>query len=271
MAEIAIGICGCGGRMGRMLIAEAQETDGCRVAGGVEAAGNPVIGRDLGDLAGIGVLGLKAETDIPRLFAAADVVIDFTAPAASAANAAVAARAKKPLVVGTTGLEAAHEAALAEASREVAIVHAANMSLGVNLLLGLVGRVAAALGEDYDIEILEMHHRHKVDAPSGTALALGRAAAAARGIDLGARGQRVRDGITGPRRPGDIGFATLRGGDVVGEHVVIFAADGERIELSHRAGSRRIFARGAVRAARWLASSGRQPGLYGMADVLGLG
>ncbi len=171
-------------------------------------------------------------------------------------------------MIGTTGLEPRHESAIADAAGKVAIVRAANMSLGVNLLLGLVREVAARLGDEYDIEVLEMHHRHKVDAPSGTALALGRAAAEGRGIDLAAHSQRVRDGITGPRKKGDIGFAALRGGDVAGEHVVIFAGEGERIELTHRAGSRQIFARGAVRAARWCV--GRKPGLYGMADVLGL-
>ena len=269
MAETAIGISGCGGRMGRMLVAEVRGTAGCRVAGGIDATGSEVIGRDLGTLAGIDALGLAAGDDIARLLGVADVVIDFSAPAATAALAGAAARHGKPLVIGTTGLEPGHERALAAAAKTIPIVRAANMSLGVNLLLGLVREVAATLGEDYDIEVLEMHHRHKVDAPSGTALALGEAAAAARGIDFAAHSQRVRDGITGPRRRGDIGFASLRGGDVVGEHVVIFAAEGERIELTHRAGSRRIFARGAVRAACW--AVGRAPGFYGMKDVLGLG
>jgi 4-hydroxy-tetrahydrodipicolinate reductase len=268
MAEIGIGITGCGGRMGRMLVTEIAGTPGCRVAGGIEAKGNPVLGRDLGELAGLGALGVVAGDDPQRLFAASDVVVDFTAPEAAAAYAALAARVAKPLVSGTTGLEPAQEAAVAAAARSVAIVRAANMSLGVNLLLGLVRQVASLLGEDYDIEVLEIHHRHKVDAPSGTALALGREAALGRGIDLGARSQRGRDGITGARKRGDIGFASLRGGDVAGEHVVVFAADGERIELTHRAGSRQIFARGAVRAACWL--PGRPPGLYGMKEVLGL-
>jgi 4-hydroxy-tetrahydrodipicolinate reductase len=269
MAEIGIGISGCGGRMGRMLVAEIEGTDGCSVTGGIDAKGSAAIGRDLGELAGLGTLGIAAGDDIARLFASCDVAIDFSAPAASAFNAAAAARARKPLVVGTTGLEAEHEAALKAAARSVPIVWAANMSLGVNLLQGLVRQIAATLGDDYDIEIVEMHHRHKVDAPSGTALALGRAAAEGRGIDLAANSQRARDGITGERPKGAIGFASLRGGDVVGEHVVIFAADGERVELTHRAGSRRIFARGAVRAACW--AVGRAPGLYGMKDVLGLG
>ncbi|MGH7036343.1 MAG: 4-hydroxy-tetrahydrodipicolinate reductase, partial [Stellaceae bacterium] len=179
-----------------------------------------------------------------------------------------AAAAKKALVIGTTGLDAAATEAVAEAAKSAPILWAANMSLGVNLMLGLVRQMARGLGDDYDIEILEMHHRHKVDAPSGTALALGRAAAEGRGIDLAAHSQRVRDGITGPRQRGDIGFATLRGGDNAGEHRVIFASEGEQIEIAHRAGSRRIFARGAVKAALWLA--GKPPGLYGMKDVLGL-
>jgi 4-hydroxy-tetrahydrodipicolinate reductase len=266
MAETAIGISGCGGRMGRMLVAEVQGTEGCRVAGGIDAPGSDAIGRDLGTLAGIDALGLVAGTDVARLLAAADVVIDFSAPAASAALAAAAAQHGKPIVVGTTGLEPAQAGALEAAARSIPIVWAPNMSLGVNLLLGLVREVAAKLGDDYDIEVLEMHHRHKIDAPSGTALALGAAAAAGRGIDLAAHSARARDGITGARRRGDIGFASLRGGDMVGEHVVVFAAEGERIELTHRAGSRRVFARGAVRAARWVV--GRAPGLYGMKDVL---
>ena len=269
MAEIAIGITGCGGRMGRMLIAEIEETAGCHVAGGIEAKASPVIGRDLGELAGLGALGVVAGDDPASLFASSDVVVDFTAPDAAVRHAAEAARQGKPLVIGTTGLDAAGEAALLAAAKGTAIVHSPNMSLGVNLLLGLVRQVAARLDDGYDIEIVEMHHRHKVDAPSGTALALGREAAEARGIDFSARSRRARDGITGARRRGDIGFAALRGGDVVGEHSVIFAAEGEQIVLTHRAGSRRIFARGAVRAACW--AVGRPPGLYGMKDVLGLG
>lgn len=269
MAEIRVGISGCGGRMGRMLIAEVEGTDGCRIGGGIDAKGSAAIGQDLGALAGLGPLGVTAGDDIAALLAACDVVIDFSVPAASTANAAAAARARKPLVVGTTGLEARDEAALKEAARAAPIVWAANMSLGVNLVIGLVRQVAATLGDDYDIEILEMHHRTKVDAPSGTALALGRAAAEARQVDFAANALRERDGITGVRPKGAIGFASLRGGDVVGEHVVIFAAEGERIELTHRAGSRKIFARGAVRAARW--AVGKPPGLYGMQDVLGLG
>lgn len=269
MAALRIGISGCAGRMGRMLVAEVAATPGCALAGGVDAPGSRDLGKDIGELAGIGVVGLVAGSDLAALLGSADVVIEFTTPEATVAHAALAARAGKPLVVGTTGLDDKAHQALAAAAASAPILWAPNMSLGVNWLLALVEQTAQRLGEDYDIEILEMHHRHKVDAPSGTALALGRAAAAGRGIDLAAKSQRVRDGITGPRKRGDIGFATLRGGDNAGEHHVIFAAEGEQIELSHRATSRRVFARGAVAAAQWLA--GQKPGLYGMKDVLRLG
>jgi 4-hydroxy-tetrahydrodipicolinate reductase len=255
--------------MGRMLVAEVKDTAGCTLAGGIESASSKLLGQDAGTLAGIGPTGLLLSSDATALFKTADVVIDFSTPEASLAHARLAAAAKKALVIGTTGFDAAGNAALAEAVKSAPILWAANMSLGVNLLLGLVAQAAHILGEDYDIEILEMHHRHKVDAPSGTALALGQAAAKGRGVDLAAKSQRVRDGVTGPRKAGNIGFATLRGGDNVGEHRVFFANDGEQVELAHRASSRRIFARGAVRAACWLA--GKPPGLYAMKDVLGLG
>jgi 4-hydroxy-tetrahydrodipicolinate reductase len=269
MAEIRIGILGCAGRMGRMLVAETKALAGLSLAAGGEAPGSPMLGRDIGELAGIGRVGLSATSDLAAVFAAAEAVIDFTTPAASVAHAEQAAASGKALVIGTTGLDAAQAEAIAAAARRAPIVWAPNMSPAVTLLLALVEQAARRLGEEYDVEILEMHHRHKVDAPSGTALALGRAAAAGRGIDLAERSQRVRDGHTGPRRGGDIGFATLRGGDAVGDHLVIFAGEGERLELAHRAGSRRIFALGALRAARW--ATGRPPGLYGMKDVLGLG
>ena len=268
MAETGIGVVGSGGRMGRFLLAEIAGAEGCRVAGGSVSPGSKLIGRDLGELAGIGALGLTAGGDAAAVFKASDVVVDFTVPAAGATHAKLAAEHRKALVIGTTGLNPAQEAAIREAARRAPIVRAANTSLGVVLLATLVEEAARLLGEEYDIEILEMHHRHKVDAPSGTALALGEAAARGRAVELAARSQRVRDGHTGPRRSGDIGFATLRGGDVVGEHSVIFAAPGERVELSHRAGSRQIFARGALRAARWAAM--QPPGLYDMKDVLGL-
>jgi 4-hydroxy-tetrahydrodipicolinate reductase len=268
MADTRIGVVGCGGRMGRMLIAEIAAAAGCAVAGGAEAPGSAAIGHDIGELAGIGTLGLTVGSDRAALFAAADVVIDFTVPGASVAHAALAASLGRALVIGTTGLDAAQTQAVKQAAQQAPIMWAPNMSLAVTLLADLVETVARRLGPDYDIEILEMHHRDKVDAPSGTALALGRAAAAGRGIDLDSVAQRVRDGHTGARRRGDIGFATLRGGDVAGEHIVTFAANGERLELSHRATSRQVFARGAVSAARWVA--GQKPGLYDMKDVLGL-
>ena len=268
MAEISIGITGVGGRMGRMLVAEIAGAKGCRLAGGSEAPGSPLMGRDIGELAGIGKLGLDATDDAASLIAVSDVIIDFTAPIAASQHAMLAAEKGKAMIIGTTGLDATQAKALEAAAKRVAIVWAPNMSPAVTLLQSLVEETARRLGEDYDIEVLEMHHHYKVDAPSGTALALGRAAAAGRGIDLASHSQRVRDGHTGTRKPGDIGFATLRGGDVVGDHTVIFAGEGERLEFTHRAASRRIFARGALRAARWAA--GRPPGLYGMKDVLGL-
>jgi 4-hydroxy-tetrahydrodipicolinate reductase len=268
MAQTRIGVVGCGGRMGRLLVAEAQAAESCRVVAGSEAPGSPLIGRDVGELAGIGPLAIKVVGDAAAVFEAAEVVLDLTVPAASVAHARLAAERGRALVLGTTGLDAGQAEAVRAAAKRAPIVWAANFSLGVNLLLSLVEQAARVLGEDYDIEVLEMHHRHKVDAPSGTALALGDAVARGRRIDLAAKSQRVRDGHTGARRAGDIGFATLRGGDVAGEHTVMFAGPSERIELTHRAGSRQIFARGVIRAARWITA--KPPGLYDMADVLSL-
>ncbi|MCP5365762.1 MAG: 4-hydroxy-tetrahydrodipicolinate reductase [Hyphomicrobiales bacterium] len=263
-----IGITGCAGRMGRMLVETVLATDGVTLAGGTESPNHAVLGADLGALAGRAPTGLIVTDDVAGLCSAADVIIDFTAPAASARHAQLAAQSGVAFVCGTTGLDGGQKAALKTASGVIPVVFAANMSVGVNLLQGLTRRVAALLGEDYDIEIVEMHHKHKADAPSGTALALGQAAADGRRIALDTASVRVRDGHTGPRADGSIGFATLRGGDVVGEHTVIFAGPGERIELSHKAASRTIFANGAVRAAKWIA--GRPAGLYSMHDVLGL-
>lgn len=267
MTVFKIGVVGAAGRMGQMLVREAAAAEGCLVAGGTERAGSPALGRDLGELAGIGPLGVAATDDADALFRAADAVLDFTAPAASLLHAKLAAKHRKIHVIGTTGIDKTAEAAIAAAGKSAAIVLAPNMSLGVNLALLLVEQVSGALGPDWDIEILEMHHKHKVDAPSGTALGLGRAAAKGRGVALEQASQRVRDGVTGPRKAGDIGFATLRGGDVVGEHRVIFAGEGERIEIAHLATNRGIYAKGAVRAALW--ARGKAPGLYGMKDVLG--
>lgn len=267
MNECRIGIVGCGGRMGRMLIAEIAGTEGAAVSGGTEHA-SALLGQDLGALAGLGPLGVSAGGDAAALVAASDAIIDFTVPEATVRHAELAASAGKVLVIGTTGIDAAQTRAIEAAARHAPIVWSPNMSLGVNLLMGLVEQVAATLGPDYDIEILEMHHRMKIDAPSGTALGLGRAAAAGRGVPLEDVWVKSRDGHTGKREGGTIGFATLRGGDVVGDHTVMFAGLGERIELTHKAADRRIYARGAVRAALW--AKGRAPGLYGMKDVLGL-
>ena len=263
-----IGITGCAGRMGQALVREILGTAGAELAGGTERPGSPDLGRDIGQVAGLDPLGLPVSADAAALFAASDAVIDFTSPAASVAHAALAAASGTALVVGTTGLKAPDTAALHAAAAGAAIVHAPNMSLGVNVLMALVERTAAILGPEFDIEIVEMHHRHKVDAPSGTALGLGRAAAAGRKVELDAVKETVRDGITGARAAGKIGFATLRGGDVIGDHSVIFAGDGERLELAHKASSRSLFAKGAVRAALW--TKGQAPGVYSMRDVLGL-
>jgi 4-hydroxy-tetrahydrodipicolinate reductase len=268
MADIRMGVIGCGGRMGRMLVAEIAASEGCVLSGGTVTPGSAHGGSDLGELAGIGRIGVAAGNAPGELLHASDVVVEFSTPAATASHAALAAEHGTPLMIGTTGLSAAETAALREAAKRIPVVWAANTSLGINLLLGLVEQAAARLGSDWDIEIMEMHHRGKADAPSGTALALGRAAAAGRGVALDAVAQRGRDGITGARKSGDIGFAALRGGDAVGDHHVIFAGAGERLELSHRATNRAIYAKGAVRAARWVI--GRPPGLYGMKEVLGL-
>jgi len=264
-----IGVLGCAGRMGRALIGEVLAAEGCTLSGGVDQGDHPALGQDLGTLAGHDPAGVVVCDDAAALIDASDVLIEFSAPAATAAHVALTAAHGTAHVIGTTGLSEAQDQAVRVAARSTAIMRAANMSLGVNLLLGLTEQVARALGPDaFDIEILEMHHRHKVDAPSGTAIALGQAAAIGRGVDLAAAADRGRDGLTGARRIGAIGFAAVRGGDVVGDHSVVFAGAGERIELVHRATDRRIYARGAVTAARWL--HGRPAGLYGMADVLGL-
>jgi 4-hydroxy-tetrahydrodipicolinate reductase len=268
MAKTKMGVVGCGGRMGRMLVAEIAATEGCAVAGGSEAPGSGYVNQDIGELAGIGRIGIPVGEAVEKLIRDSDVVLEFTSPAATAEHAALAAGLGKAMVIGTTGLTPAQGEAVHRAARAVPIVWAPNMSLGINVLLSVVEEVARRLGPDWDVEIIEMHHRGKVDAPSGTALALGRAAAAGRGVNFEEVEQRGRDGITGPRRAGDIGFAALRGGDAVGDHHVIFAGAAERLELIHRATSRAIYAKGAVRAARWVV--GRAPGVYGLKEVLGL-
>ena len=266
--DMRVVIAGAGGRMGRTLIHAIAATDGAILAGAVDAPGSAVIGRDAGELAGLGPNGIKIVSDVAPLLKEADGLIEFTIPAATLALSELTAAAGIVHIIGTTGHSAEEEVLIAKAASRATIVKSGNMSLGVNLLAALVKRVAKTLDENYDIEILEMHHNKKIDAPSGTALMLGRAAAAGRGVDLAQRSVRGRDGMTGARCTGDIGFAALRGGTVVGEHSVIFAGPAERVELTHRAEDRMIFARGALHATLW--ARGKKPGLYTMADVLEL-
>ncbi|NRB34194.1 MAG: 4-hydroxy-tetrahydrodipicolinate reductase [Rhodobacteraceae bacterium] len=261
-------VTGASGRMGQMLIETITGSDRARLVGCVERAGHDWVGRDAGEAMGGAALGVTVTDDPLEAFAKAQAVIDFTSPAATVEFAGLAAQARAVHVIGTTGMTDEQIAALSPAARHAVIVRAGNMSLGVNLLVQLTRRVAQALDEDFDIEVVEAHHRHKVDAPSGTALMLGEAAAEGRGVDLRDVADRGRDGITGARKRGDIGFSAIRGGDVVGEHDVIFAADGERIVLRHLASDRAIFARGALKAALW--GQGQKPGEYDMMNVLGL-
>ena len=269
MTDIRLIVAGAGGRMGRTLVSAIAETEGVTLVGALEGPRSPFIGQDSGVLAGVGANGVLIAADVKMRASTADALIDFTTPQATVALAALTAQAKIVHVIGTTGLSQADEGKLQEAANSAVIVKSGNMSLGVNLLAALAKRAARTLGEDFDIEILEMHHHRKVDAPSGTALLLGRALAEGRGIALAERSVRARDGEVGARKPGDIGFAALRGGTVVGDHSVIFAGPGERLELSHKAEDRMIFARGALRAALW--ARGRKPGIYSMTDVLDIG
>ncbi len=268
MDKMKIAVTGAAGRMGRELIRNVHSRPDCVVAGAIEQEGSIALGQDVGLLAGLGRLGVAITDDPLDVFAKVDAVLDFTVPEATVEFAGLAANARIVHVLGTTGLDAADDAKIAAAARHATIIRAGNMSLGVNLLTALTKKVAEALDADFDIEIVEMHHRHKVDAPSGTALMLGRAAAEGRRVDLDKVSARGRDGHTGERRRGDIGFASLRGGSVVGEHSVVFAADGEIVELTHRAFDRGIFARGAIKAALW--GRGKGPGLFSMMDVLGI-
>jgi 4-hydroxy-tetrahydrodipicolinate reductase len=267
-SDMRVVIAGAGGRMGRTLIQAVAAGKGLALAGAVEPAGSAVIGRDSGELAGLGPNGIKVTSDVTALLKEADGLIEFALPAATLPFAELTAAAGKVHIIGTTGHSAEEEAVIAKAASRATIVKSGNMSLGVNLLVALTKRVAKTLNDDYDIEIVEMHHNKKIDAPSGTALMLGRAAADGRSINLAQHSARGRDGVTGARNVGDIGFASLRGGTVVGEHSVIFAGPAERVELVHRAEDRMIFARGALHAALW--ARGKKPGLYSMADVLGL-
>jgi 4-hydroxy-tetrahydrodipicolinate reductase len=268
MPDMRLIVAGAGGRMGRTLVKAIAETPGITLAGATEGGGSPHLGQDSGVLAGLPPNRVPVTSEVRPLTMAADAIVDFTVPAATVKLAALAAETKLAHIIGTTGMSAEDDAKIAEAAKKTAIMKSGNMSLGVNLLAVLTRQVAAALDEEFDIEIFEMHHNKKIDAPSGTALLFGEAAAQGRKIDLKTHSARGRDGHTGARRPGDIGFASLRGGSVVGDHTVIFAGPAERIELVHRAEDRMIFARGAVRAALWARK--QKPGVYSMVDVLGL-
>ncbi len=273
-AALSVAVLGISGRMGQSLVQALQEpaavSQGWKLSGALASAGNPFLGQDAGSPSHGRATGVAVTAERAQALAGAAVAIDFTLPAALASNLAACVAAGVPVVVGTTGLDPAAEEAMAAAAVHIPVLHAPNMSLGVNLLLELVAQAAAALPADYDIEIFEAHHKHKLDAPSGTAVRLGHVAAQARGTTLAESAVYTREGQTGARPAGAIGFATVRAGDIVGEHTVLFCGTGERLELGHRATDRLTFARGALRAAHWL-SAGRAPGLYSMRDVLGLG
>lgn len=262
-------ITGGSGRMGQMLIRAVEASGSCHLVGVLEREGHDWVGQDVGVAMGGAPLGVIVSDDPVETFAKAQAIIDFTAPAATVAFSELAAQARAVHVIGTTGLTEDDIAHIDAAARHAVVVRAGNMSLGVNLLVQLTRKVAKALDEDFDIEVIEAHHHHKVDAPSGTALMLGEAAAQGRGVSLKDVSDSGRDGITGARKRGDIGFSAIRGGDIVGEHDVLFAAAGERIKLSHIATDRAIFARGALKAAIW--GQTQKPGAYDMFDVLGIG
>jgi 4-hydroxy-tetrahydrodipicolinate reductase len=268
MSDMRLIVAGAGGRMGRALTRAIAETEGAVLTGALEAPGSELLGKDAGTLAGLPANGIMLSADLWTLSKDADGILDFTVPGATIANVAIAAQRGLVHVIGTTGLSASDNAVIKSVTSQAVVVQSGNMSLGVNLLAALVKRVAQSLDDGFDIEILEMHHRAKIDAPSGTALLLGEAAAAGRKIDLDQHSARGRDGHTGARETGDIGFASLRGGSVTGDHSVIFAGPYERIELTHKAEDRMIFAHGALKAALW--AHGKKPGHYSMADVLGL-
>lgn len=265
---VKLAVTGAGGRMGKMLIEAISHADPVELAAAIERPGSSLVGADAGELAGIGKNGIVIVDDIHAVMDEFDVLIDFTAPKATLDNARACADAHKAIVIGTTGFTEAEKAELLATADATAMVMAANYSTGVNLCLKLLHSAAEILGDDYDVEVYEAHHRHKVDAPSGTALAMGEVVADALGRNLREVAVYGREGQTGARERDTIGFATVRGGDVVGDHTVMFMADGERIEISHKASSRMSFARGAVRAAAWL--KGRDAGLFDMQDVLGL-
>lgn len=262
-----VAVAGAGGRMGHMLIEAVCASDDCVLAGALDVAASPSIGQDAAAFLGR-ASGVAVTADLRAGLAGADVLIDFTRPEGTLAHAALCAELGVQMVIGTTGFSEAQKAELAAAARKVAIVLAPNMSVGVNVTLKLLEMAARALADGYDIEIIEAHHKHKVDAPSGTAYLLGREAAKGRGVDLKDKAVKVRDGITGPREEGTIGFATVRGGGVIGDHSVMFASDNEMITLSHRATDRSLFASGALKSALW--ARDKKPGLYSTLDVLGL-
>lgn len=265
---IKIAVLGAAGRMGRTILELLTASEDLKLVGAVTEPGDPALGRDAGEHAGLRALGVPLTDDRRQALHGAQVAIDFTLPAALEANLKACEELGAALVIGTTGLGPRQQAALERASHHVPLVYGRNMSVGVNVFMEFVARATRALGDDYDVEILEAHHRHKADAPSGTALALGERVAEAKGRSLDELAVRTRDGQTGPRVPGTIGFSVIRGGSIVGEHTVMFVSPEERLEFKHTAQDRKTFARGALRAARWL--TGRAPGLYTMADVLGL-
>ncbi|TVQ87988.1 MAG: 4-hydroxy-tetrahydrodipicolinate reductase [Chromatiaceae bacterium] len=268
MESIRVAIAGAGGRMGRTLTAAVQASPALRVSAATERGDSGLIGLDAGEVAGIGRVGALIRPDLDEVLGEFDVLIDFSTPAATLHHLALCRDARCRMVIGTTGLDPAEREALAEAAIDIALVYAPNMSVGVNLCLKLLDLAARVLGDEVDIEIIEAHHRHKVDAPSGTALRMGEVIATALGRNLDQCAVYGRQGQTGPRERQTIGFETIRAGDTVGEHSVWFAADGERVEIAHKATSRLTFARGACRAAQWIA--GQERGLFDMQDVLGL-
>lgn len=265
---LKIAVAGAAGRMGGRLAALCGEYEGLELAGAFERQGQKDIGKDVGETAGAGSLGVSITEGVESVIDAADLIIDFTAPEATIANMEAAASKGKAMVIGTTGIDKAGQEKIKQLSKKAPCVYAGNMSLGINLLMKMVGDVAKALGPDYDVEVIEAHHKMKKDAPSGTAFMLANAAADALGLDLDKNGVFERHGIIGERKKGEIGVQTIRGGDVVGEHTVMFLGMGERVEISHRVSNRDTFARGALKAALWL--KGKGPGLYNMQDVLGL-
>ncbi|MGR7921985.1 4-hydroxy-tetrahydrodipicolinate reductase [Zobellella denitrificans] len=265
---VRIAVAGCNGRMGKVLVESVTNTEGVTLAAAIEHAGSSVLGVDAGELANVGRLGVMVSADLARVIDQVDVIIDFTRPEATLANIALARQHGKRLVIGTTGFDEAQKAEIHAAAADTAMVMASNYSVGVNLVFKLLEQAARVMGDYTDIEIVEAHHRFKVDAPSGTALSMGEVIADTLGRDLKQCAVYGREGITGERDRNTIGFATVRAGDIVGEHTAMFVDIGERVEITHKASNRLTFANGAVRAAAWIA--GQQPGLYDMQDVLNL-